>query len=121
VIPTADRSKGTVKVRVAIKAKDARILPDMGARVTFATDANQPHVAPKGVLVPRDAVKDNGRTGTVFIINNDDRLEKREVPLGTRTQQSVTVTSGVAAGERVVTGDLAPLQDGMKVTIEESI
>jgi membrane fusion protein (multidrug efflux system) len=89
--------------------------------VTFATDANQPHVAPKGVLVPRDAVKDNGRTGTVFIINNDDRLEKREVPLGTRTQQSVTVTSGVAAGERVVTGDLAPLQDGMKVTIEESI
>lgn len=121
VIPTADRSKGTVKVRVAIKAKDPRILPDMGARVTFATDANVPHAAPRGVLVPRDAVKDNGRSGTVFIIGNDDRLEKREVPLGTRTQQSVTVMSGVAPGERLVTGDQGPLQDGMKVTIEDAV
>jgi RND family efflux transporter MFP subunit len=121
VIPTADRSKGTVKVRVGFKVKDARILPDMGARVTFATDANAPHAAPKGVLVPREAVKDNGRTGTVFIIDNDDRLEKREVPLGTRTQQSVTVTSGVAPGERLVTGDQAPLRDGMKVSIADAV
>ena len=119
VIPTADRSKGTVKVRVAIKAKDPRILPDMGARVTFATDAAVPHAAPKGVLVSRDAVKDNGHTGTVFIIDNDDKLEKREVPLGTRTQQSVTLLSSVASGERLAIGDFAQFHAGMKVTVAE--
>ena len=119
VIPTADRSKGTVKVRVAIKAKDPRILPDMGARVTFATDASAPHTAPKGVLVSRDAVKDKGRTGTVFVIRSDDTLEEREVTLGTRTQQSVTLLSGVAAGERLATGDFAPFRTGTKVTVAE--
>ena len=119
IIPTADRSKGTVKVRVGIKLKDPRILPDMGARVTFATDAAAPHAAPKGVTVSRDAVKDNGRTGTVFVIGNDDRLQKREVPLGTRTQAAVTLLSGVAAGERLATGDFALFTDGAKVTIQE--
>jgi RND family efflux transporter MFP subunit len=119
IIPTADRSKGTVKVRVAIKAKDPRILPDMGARVTFATDANAHHAAPKGVLVSRDAVKDKGRMGTVFVIGDNDTLEEREVSLGTRTQQSVTLLSGVAAGERLATGDFAQFHTGLKVAITE--
>ena len=119
IIPTADRSKGTVKVRVAIKAKDPRILPDMGARVTFATDASQPHAAPKGVMVSRDAVKDNGRSGTVFVIKADNRLERREVPLGPRTQQAVTLMSGVAPGERLVSGDLGSLKDGLRVSVED--
>jgi RND family efflux transporter MFP subunit len=117
IIPTADRSKGTVKVRVAIEKKDPRILPDMGARVTFATEAGTPHAVPKGVMVTRDAVKDNGRTGTVFVIKDDNTLEKREVPLGAKSQQGVTLMSGVAAGERLVTGDLAPLQTGMRVKV----
>lgn len=119
IIPTADRSKGTVKVRVAIKVKDPRILPDMGARVTFATDARQPHAVPKGVLVAREAVKDKGRSGTVFVIHEDNTLEEREVMLGTRSQQSVTLMSGVAAGERLAVGDFAQFRNGLKVSVEE--
>jgi RND family efflux transporter MFP subunit len=119
IIPTADRSKGTVKVRVAIQKKDPRILPDMGARVTFATDASAPHAAPRGVMVSREAVKDNGRTGTVFVIKDDNTLERREVPLGPRLQQSVTLMSGVAPGERLVSGDLNAMQAGMRVAVQE--
>jgi hypothetical protein len=91
----------------------------MGARVTFATDAKTPHAAPRGVMVSRDAVKDNGRTGTVFVIKDDNTLEKREVPLGARSQQGVTLLSGVVAGERLATGDQAALKQGLRVTIEE--
>ena len=73
VIPTADRSKATVKVRVGFKEKDARVLPDMGARVSFLTRSapNESKNAPPAVavVVPTDAVQANGDTGTVFIEN----------------------------------------------------
>jgi RND family efflux transporter MFP subunit len=120
IIPTADRSKGTVKVRVAIKQKDPRILPDMGARVAFVTSPGATNApAPKGVMVSRDAVKDNGRTGIVFVIGADNLLEQREVTLGGRRQQSVVLLSGVTAGERLVSGDLTQLHTGQKVVVEE--
>jgi RND family efflux transporter MFP subunit len=119
VIPTADRSKGTMKVRVAIKKKDPRILPEMGARVSFAIAAGEARPAPKGVMVSREAVKDNGRTGTVLVVRDDQTLEKREVALGARSQSGVVLMSGVAAGERLVTGDTSALSEGMRVTVEE--
>jgi RND family efflux transporter MFP subunit len=119
VIPTADRSKGTMKVRVAIKKKDPRILPEMGARVSFAIAAGEARPAPKGVMVSREAVKDNGRTGTVLVVRDDQTLEKREVALGARSQSGIVLMSGVAAGERLVTGDTSALSEGMRVTVEE--
>ncbi|HEX2761728.1 MAG TPA: efflux RND transporter periplasmic adaptor subunit, partial [Rhizomicrobium sp.] len=85
VIPTADRSKGTMKVRVAIRKKDPRILPEMGARVSFAIAGGEARPAPKGVAVSREAVKDNGRTGTVLVIRQDNTLERREVTLGAKS------------------------------------
>ena len=63
VIPTADQAKGTVKVRIAIGAKDSRFLPQMGARVSFL---GLPGAAPHAVRVPPDAVKIAGATGTVL-------------------------------------------------------
>ena len=119
VIPTADRSKGTMKVRVAIKKKDPRILPEMGARVSFAIAADAARPAPRGVAVSREAVKDNGRTGTVLVVRGDQTLEKREVALGARSQSAIVLMSGVAAGERLVTGDTSALTEGMRVTVEE--
>jgi RND family efflux transporter MFP subunit len=122
VIPTADQSKGTVKVRVAIEAKDPRILPQMGARVSFMTEENpaQAGAAPRaaGITVPLDAVTSSGASGTVFVVH-DDTVEARQVRLGLKTAQSVTVLSGLAPGERIATGDLARLHDGAKVKIQE--
>jgi HlyD family secretion protein len=119
IIPTADQSKGTVEVRVAIKTKDARILPQMASRVTFLTapEANVPAAAAR-VSVPLNAVEVNGRTGSVFLIGEGDTVEKREVALGLKSPQSVVILSGVSAGDRLAAGDLGKLHDGDKVKIQ---
>jgi RND family efflux transporter MFP subunit len=121
IIPTADQSKGTVKVRVAIGAKDARILPQMGARVSFLT-APQPGAQAAAVShdlsVPPAAVAGDGAAGTVFVIH-EDRIEARSVKVGLRTSEAVTILSGLQAGDRVAVGDLGKLHDGDKVTVQE--
>jgi RND family efflux transporter MFP subunit len=116
IIPTADQSKGTVSVRIAIEAKDPRILPQMGARVSFLEAGTAPR--PVGITVPLEAVAVSGASGTVFVVH-DDTVEARQVKLGLKTAQSVTVLSGLAAGDRIATGDLAQLHDGAKVKIQE--
>jgi RND family efflux transporter MFP subunit len=124
VIPTADRSKATVKVRVAFKEKDERVLPEMGARVSFLStpDAEKasdgaPAVVTQAVIVPNDAVQANGDTGTVFIINGDT-VERRVVRLGSRTADGQLVLSGLSSGARVVVGRLDALTDGARVYID---
>jgi len=119
IIPTADQSKGTVKVRIAIEGKDARILPEMGARVTFLTDAT-PASAPRSsaITVPLNAVMGEGATGTVFVVH-DNTVEARQVRLGLKTAQLVTILSGLATGDRIAAGDLAKLHDGAKVSIQD--
>ena len=118
IIPTADQSKGTVQVRVAIKTRDARILPEMAARVTFMTAPQSGAAAMSRVSVPLNAVIVNGRTGSVFLVGDGDTVEKRDVALGLKAQSSVVVLSGVAAGDRLAAGDLSKLHDGDKVKIE---
>ncbi len=118
VIPTADQSKGTVKVRVAINTKDARILPQMGARVSFETTPGAQPVS-RAVMVPPDAIAGSGDSGTVFVINGDT-VAARQVKVGLRTSQSVTILSGVGAGDRLAQGDLTKLHDGARVAIQDS-
>ena len=121
VIPTADQSKGTVAVRVKIKSKDPRILPNMAARVAFMTAPEKGTTAAivSRVSAPLSAVQANGKTGSVFVIGADDKIEKREVALGLKTAQSVTILSGVSAGDRLVSDNLDKLHDGDKVKIAE--
>lgn len=120
IIPTADQSKGTVQVRVSIKARDTRILPQMAARVSFLTppekDGSQ---AATRVTIPPNAVQVNGRTGSVFVLGENDTVEKREVALGLKTDQAVVVLSGIAPGDRLASGDLSKLHDGERVKIAE--
>jgi RND family efflux transporter MFP subunit len=118
IIPTADQSKGTVQVRVAIKAKDSRILPEMAARVSFMTAPQVGNASVSRVSIPLNAVIVNGRTGSVFLVGDGDTVEKRDVALGLKTQQSVVVLSGVVAGDRLASGDLSKLHDGDKVKVE---
>ncbi len=82
IIPTADRSKATVKVRIAIKLKDPRIVPDMGVRVAFLEPPPaQPAQLTAGVLVPAEAVRADGAAGVVFVYANG-KVERRSVTLG---------------------------------------
>ncbi|HEY1077503.1 MAG TPA: efflux RND transporter periplasmic adaptor subunit [Fontimonas sp.] len=120
VIPTADRSKATVKVRVGFKQRDPRILPDMGVRVAFR-DAAKPEgaaAAPAGVLADRNAVQQNGEQGVVFVVR-DDKLERRAVRVGGTVGDSVRVVSGLAAGDTLALGDLSKFSDGMAIEIAE--
>jgi len=121
IIPTADQSKGTVQVRVAIKARDNRILPQMAARVAFL---NMPEkgagpAAVSRVTVPVAAVLGSGKTGNVFIIGEDGKIEKRDVALGLKTATNVTILSGISAGERLAGDNLDKLHDGDKVKVAE--
>ena len=119
IIPTADRSKATVKVRIAFKQRDGRIVPDMGVRVSFL-DQIKPNAAasapkPVGVLVPSNAITqrqiDGKDTDVVFVV---EELKVVITPVQTgevRGEQRV-VLSGLAPGDTVVTAPPATLQDG---------
>ena len=122
-IPTADRQKATVRVRIGFdQLGDPRILPDMGVKVSFlkeepaAGSAASAPAAPS-VQVPKAAVRtDNGRS-IVFVIK-EDRIERRAISVGLETGDQVEVLSGLAVGERVVTDGPATLKDGDKVKIQ---
>jgi RND family efflux transporter MFP subunit len=117
VIPTADRSKGTVQVRVALDQKDPRILPEMGVRVSFLAASATGAESQPGVSLPANALQVSGSTGVVFVLH-ETRLERRAVRLGANTADHWVVLSGLAAGERVAVGDFAKMQDGATVRIE---
>jgi RND family efflux transporter MFP subunit len=123
VVPTADRSKATVKVRVGFKSRDPRILPEMGARVSFLSGplASGNSTGGSGVVLPPEAVQQGESTGTgvVFVLRDDNTVERRAVKLGARTDDGQIVVSGLAAGERVAMGDLSKLADGARVKVVE--
>jgi RND family efflux transporter MFP subunit len=120
VIPTADRSKGTVTVRIALDQKDARILPEMGVRVSFLADPSLDAGGKPagGVNLPSKAVQVSGATGTVFVVHGDT-VERRAVRLGAGAGDNITILSGLAAGERVAVGDFTEIKDGAKIHIEQ--
>ncbi len=122
IIPTADRSKATVKVRIAFKQRDGRIVPDMGVRVSFL-DQIKPDAAasaprPVGVLVPNNAVTqravDGKQTDVVFVVE-DRKAVITPVQTGEVRGEQRVVLSGLAPGDTVVTGPPATLQDGAEV------
>ncbi|HEY9182747.1 MAG TPA: efflux RND transporter periplasmic adaptor subunit [Gammaproteobacteria bacterium] len=125
IIPTADRAKATVKVRVALDADDPRILPEMGARVAFlpretlaAPASSATFTRERPLLVPKEAVQGSGDTGVIFVVA-DDSVERRTVRLGAQSGAGQLVLSGVTAGTRVALGDLSLLADNVRVRIVE--
>jgi HlyD family secretion protein len=115
IIPTADRQKSTVRVRVGFDQLDPRILPQMAVKVAFRETGAAPAAsASRAVIVPKSAVQNQDGRDVVFVVKND-RAERRAVTVA-RTQDSETVLSaGVAAGERVVLEPTAGLGDGAAV------
>lgn len=117
VIPTADRGKATVKVRIALDQKDARVLPDMGARVSFLEEAKKNAVAPplKGVLVPSSSIVQRDGKSLVFAIDGG-RARARTVTPG-KTYADLRLVEGIVAGTKVVKQPPAELNDGANVTV----
>jgi RND family efflux transporter MFP subunit len=130
-IPSADRQKATVKVRIGFDESvrtpgagragdfDPRILPDMGVKVTFLRDepaAGQPRPAAARATVPKAAIRSIEGRSVVFVVNGD-RVERRAVSVGDATGDQVGVLSGVSPGERVVVDGPQTLKDGDQVTI----
>ena len=118
IIPTADRSKATVKVRIGLDLKDDRIVPDMGVRVSFLEE--QKHVEqdarpPRGVLVPTAALRREGTTDTLFVLK-DGKAQRRTVTLGGAFGNSRQVESGVSPGEAVIVDAPAELKDDAAVS-----
>jgi RND family efflux transporter MFP subunit len=120
IIPTADRSKATVKVRVALNVKDPRIVPDMGVRVSFLESAKpQATQAPKGVRAPAAAISERDGAQVAFVVGDEDTVEQRTVKVGGKLGDDVQVTDGLIAGETVVIDAPAELKDGAKVKLAE--
>ena len=120
IVPSADRGKATVKVRVALEQKDGRMVPDMGVRVSFlgSRPTAAPAQAPKGVLVPMQAVAQRDGQSLVFVVI-DGKVQQRAVkPAAQDTGSMKLLPDGVKPGERVVLSPPASLHDGAEVRIE---
>ena len=136
IIPTADKSKATVSVRVGFKPGDPRVLPQMGARVSFLADATSadaanpaadsssaaasPTAGTTAVTVPSAAVLagSESSTGTVFVIDGNT-VAGHTVRLGARSGDNQWILSGLTAGASVAIGDLSKLHDGVRVRITQ--
>lgn len=113
IIPTADRQKATVKVRISFGKLDPRILPDMGVKVAFLQDeVNRGGPEPLSI-VPAACVRDEGNEKVAFVLK-DGHLERRVVSVGDKINGELQILKGVGAGESVVTSGPAKLKDGQK-------
>jgi HlyD family secretion protein len=119
VIPSADRGKATVKVRVALDQKDERVVPDMGVRVSFLAAQPQPQAAPvPGVLVPPEAVVLREGANAVFVVS-EGRAQQRAVKLGADVGKFRLATEGLKGGESVVVSPPVELKNGSNVVSKE--
>ena len=124
VIPAADRGKGTIKVRVGLDQKDARLVPDIGVRVTFLAkkDAAAPTQAQaaRGALVPASAVVQRDGHAAVFVVLDGKAVLRAVTPATPDVGPMKSIPAGVAAGDRVVLSPPATLQDGAAVKAEDA-
>lgn len=123
IVPTADRSKATVKVRIALGVSDPRIVPEMGVRVSFLEESSGAGAAPaavasRGALVPPAAIRQEDGKDIVYVAR-DGRAERREVSLGGTLGDARQVTGGVSPGESVIVEAPPSLGDGVAVTVRD--
>jgi RND family efflux transporter MFP subunit len=112
IIPTADRQKATVKVRVGFEQLDPRILPDMGVKVAFqSTGSPTESVAQRSVIVPRTAVRNRAGRDIVFVAENG-KVSQRAVKVAATNGEEVTLAAGLSGGERIVIAAPDELADG---------
>jgi RND family efflux transporter MFP subunit len=120
IVPTADRTKATVKVRIAFDKLEPRILPDMGIKVRFLDEQPaQAAAAGPRIRVPASAVQLVGDDAFVWVVN-DGRVERRAVTVGPESEGTVEVRAGVRDGDQLVSPLVQGLEDGGKVKLKAS-
>ncbi len=120
IIPTADRQRATVQVKVSILDRDPRILTEMGAKVEFletpraaAAGSAQPVERPR-IIVPADAVRSENGRDVVWIVR-DGRLQRRDVDAGPVSGNFREIRSGLAGGEQLLVGGIETPKEGQRV------
>ncbi|MGI9249214.1 MAG: efflux RND transporter periplasmic adaptor subunit, partial [Woeseiaceae bacterium] len=117
IIPTADRQKATVKVRIALLERDERVLRDMGVKVAFLgtempVDSKQEI---SGVLIAGEALRSDAGGEFVWLVR-DEIVEKRVVEIGgQRDRPQILVTDGLRLGDTVVRSSELPLVEGQSI------
>ena len=114
IIPTADRQRATVEVRVGFDELDPRILPDMGVKVAFQDAGDTVSNGRAGVLVPPSAVSESGGKQYVLLVV-DDLVERRAVATAGERGKDILVTSGLSSGDKIIINATPGLKNGDRV------
>jgi HlyD family secretion protein len=114
--PQVDRQKGTLKIEVRILQPDAKLLPDMSARVTFLQPPEPGAAAEPAVLVPARAVQRDAQGESFVWVVHDGRVRQQRIETGGDVGDKIRITSGLQGGEAVVVSG-EPTQDGQRVVV----
>jgi RND family efflux transporter MFP subunit len=123
IVPTADRGKATIKVRVGLETEDPRVVPNMGVRVSFLepeADDAAAAAPPAGVLLPPSAIVRRDGQALVFVVEDGVARARPVTPTNRSYGDLLLVTEGVAAGTRVIDRPPDTLQDGSAVVSAEA-
>jgi len=118
IIPMGDRARATVKVKVEILDNDPRLFPDMSSTVYFLPEddgGGSDAEAPRVFCADSAVIEHNERTG-VWVVDNDNRIQFREVSVGESRDSRVEITDGLNGGELVIADPAEDLRDGDKVS-----
>ena len=119
IIPSADRQKATVKVRISFLKLDPRILPDMGIKVTFLGEEQPRQSSTRpAILVPQNAVRDENGTKVVMLVK-DNKAERRAVTVGGSRGSDTEIIAGLGVGDQVVVRGPENLRDGQSVEVKK--
>jgi RND family efflux transporter MFP subunit len=114
IIPTADRQKSTVKVRVGFDKLDPRILPEMAVKVAFRETGGSAPAASRAVIVPKSSIRAQDGRDVVLLVQNG-RAERRAVTVSSTSGDEAVIGAGVSSGDKVIVDSPAGLADGAKV------
>jgi len=118
IVPTADRQKATVRVRIGFLERDQRILRDMGVKVAFLSDgADTTEAQPATVYVSRDALRTDSEGNFVWIVR-DNAVQRRTVSIGQSSSRGVQIMRGLGAGDKIVVAEEDDLVAGQTIEYE---
>ena len=118
IVPTADRSKATVLVKVGFLDPDPRILPEMSAKVAFLSRSVNPEEQQPRTAVNPKAIHGHGGKSVVFVVD-ENRVKERPVTTGPQLGDLIEVVGGVKAGEKVVLNPPHELRNGSRIKVLE--
>ena len=119
IVPTADRQKATVRVRIGFRERDERVLRDMGVKVAFLGNEKPDEATQQATIyIDRDALRSDSEGSFVWIVR-DDAVQRRAVTPGSNSSRGQQIMTGLSAGDRIVTTSEGELTPGQPVKITD--